>query len=152
MNGIRLSEHFWLSEFTRSDYAARNGLEIIPTELETENLRRLCTTVLEPVRLELAVPMFITSGLRPVWLNKAIGGSSTSDHMQGCAADFIAYGMSPRRVCERIVKMDLPFKQLILEFDQWTHVSVPVLRLMAGQQVLTARRNNGKAEYLVGIV
>lgn len=149
---IPLSEHFYLHEFTRSDYAARIGREIIPSEMEVENLRRLCLTVLEPVRLKINRVIFINSGVRPEWLNTAIGGSKTSDHIEGRAADIIVQGMTPRAVCAAIMEMDLYFQQLILEFDQWVHVSVPMLRGIPARQVLTARRLDGKTNYLTGLV
>ena len=152
MNTVQLSEHFSLHEFLRSDYAARIGREIVPSEKEVENLRRLCITVLEPIRLHLGRVMFITSGLRPEWLNTAIGGSKTSDHLEGRAADFVVHGMTPRQVCDRIVVMDIAFQQMILEFDQWVHISVPMLRGVPARQVITARRINGKTNYLSGLV
>lgn len=152
MNGVQLSDHFWLHEFTRSDYAARIGREISPSEMEVENLRRLCITVLEPIRVRLDRVMFITSGLRPEWLNTAIGGSSHSDHVTGCAADFIVQGLTPRQVCETIAEMEIYWHQLIMEFDRWVHISVPMLRVIPARQVLTARRLNGSTSYLPGLV
>lgn len=152
MSIVLLSEHFYLHEFTRSDYAARIGREIEPSESEVENLRRLCITVLEPIRVELDRVMCITSGLRPDWLNAAVGGSKNSDHIEGRAADFIVAGLTPAQVCARVARMNLPFQQLILEFDRWVHISVPMLRGIPARQLLTAQKLNGKTQYLNGLV
>lgn len=149
---VQLSDHFFLHEFTRSDYAARVGREIVPTEMEIANLRRLCLTVLEPIRVRLNRVMFVTSGLRPEWLNTAIGGSAHSDHLEGRAADFVVHGLTPRQACETIAEMDLYWHKLILEFDKWTHISVPILRGIPARQVLTARKHQGRTQYLTGLV
>ena len=92
---MQLSEHFELAEFLVSETAARRGISNEPTPEVIENLRRLCQSVLEPLRVKLARPVVITSGYRSLALNRAVGGSPTSHHMQGRAADLIVPGMSP---------------------------------------------------------
>ena len=94
-NNMQLSEHFELAEFLVSETAARRGIANEPTPEIIDNLRRLCQLVLEPLRVKLVRPVVITSGYRSLALNRAVGGSPTSHHRQGRAADLIVPGMSP---------------------------------------------------------
>lgn len=154
MNDIQLSENFYLREFLRSETAARQGREIIANEWSQQNLRRLCVDVLQPIRDGLGRVITILSGLRPVWLNTAVGGSKTSAHIYAMAADFIVAGMTPRETCQWITQKQgtpLPFDQLILEFDQWVHISIAAVGTAPKRQVLTARRQHAKTVYLPGI-
>jgi hypothetical protein len=145
----QLSRSFWLHEFTRSQTAARLGRDIVPDATEIEALTKLCMNVLQPLRDAIGVTITINSGLRPAWLNPLVGGSKTSQHMKGEAADIIAQGFPPFELCREITNLGLPFDQLILEFDQWSHVSYS--SLMRGV-VLTARIIEGKTVYLPGLV
>lgn len=149
----QLSPHFELREFLASETAARMGKEITPTTEQAANLARLCISLLEPIRMKLGRPLVITSGLRPAWLNEAIGGSKTSAHMNGLAADIKVVGMTPAVFC-RWIQMnaeaeDWKFDQCILEFDQWTHLSVADKPRM---QYLTARSDAGHVSYQNGIL
>ena len=146
---MNLSQHFLLHEFARSSMAARMGRDIVVPVDVIPRLRVLCTEVLEPLRIDMGRPIFVLSGYRPEWLNKAVGGSLASQHMSGEAADFVMAGFRPIDVCRRIIALDLPFDQLILEFDQWVHVSFSTRHR---QQVITARKIEGKTTYLSGIV
>jgi hypothetical protein len=146
---VNLSRDFLLHEFTRSQTAARMGREIVPTVVETGALTQLCIHVLQPLRDAIGVTIMITSGLRPAWLNPLIGGSKTSQHMKGEAADIIAAGYTPLQLCREIAMLELPFDQLILEFDEWTHVSFSDRKRGS---ILTARRVNGETVYLKGLV
>lgn len=144
---MKLSKDFSLHEFTRSEAASRHGREIVPDAAVTEALRKLCVNVLQPLR-DATTPITITSGYRPAWLNKLIGGSKTSQHMKGEAADIVAAGYSPRDLCQMIVDLRLPFDQVINEFDRWTHVS---FNAQPRGQVLTARFKNGGTVYSPGL-
>ena len=97
----KLSQNFNLEEFTASSTAKAKGISNIPTAQHKSNLKYLCVSVLEPLRALLnakyttyqgkkvkSVSMKITSGYRSPALNKAVGGSSTSSHVQGLASDF----------------------------------------------------------------
>lgn len=152
MRDIQLSKNFFLREFLRSETAARAGREIVPTEQEIANLRRLCEDVLQPIRDFLGKPITITSGLRPSWLNALVGGSSSSEHLYGRAADFVVAGYTPYAACRAIETMQLPWNQLIHEFGQWTHISVPAAGNRPKRQVLTARVQAGRTEYALGIL
>ncbi len=115
-----LSDHFTLAEMTATD----TGIENIPGPEETENLKRLCTELLEPLRARIG-PLRITSGYRCPEVNEAVGGSTSSQHMKGEAADFrpLRYEMTP--AFSFLVKdSGLKFGQAIFE-PGWIHLSLP---------------------------
>ena len=86
---MKLTEHFDLSEFTRSATADRLHIDnTIPEEL-IPNLKNLCERVLEPLREHFGIPVVISSGYRCPQLNKAVGGVPNSQHLKGEAADII---------------------------------------------------------------
>jgi hypothetical protein len=150
---MQLSGNFWLHEFARSETAARMGREVeIPAPM-ISNLRLLVSHVLQPLRAHLGAPIAILSGYRPPWLNIAVGGSLSSEHMDGRAADFIVAGCGNAEVCRVIEGLALPFNQLILEFppNGWVHVSVPKAGIPPDRQVLTAVKRAGRTTYLRGI-
>ena len=122
---MNLSTHFTLEELTRSDAAARNGWDNTPNEQETENLKRLAV-LLESVKSAVGMkPVMINSGFRSKKVNDAVGSKDTSQHRLGCAADIRVPGMTPRQVVDACIANGVPFDQIILEFDSWTHISVP---------------------------
>lgn len=121
---MNLSQHFTLEEMTASNTAARKGLDNTPDEAALENLHRLAER-LEAVRAAVARPVSISSGFRSVAVNAAVGGSPNSQHCYGCAADIKVAGMTPRQVIDTIIAADLPYDQLIHEFDAWVHYSIP---------------------------
>lgn len=147
-----LTPHFSLDEFLRSETAARLGWKIEPTDQERAQLLRLCSIILEPLRLRVGVPVHILSGLRPRGLNTYIGGAKNSEHIFGRAADIEVEGYTPMHLALLIAELGVPFNQLILEFDQWVHVSVPEEGATPKREVLTARHIKGKTVYLPGIV
>lgn len=81
-------KHFTLSEFIRSETAQKNGIDNTPTEAQIQNIECLCALILDPLRTCIGHPIYITSGFRAPRLNRIVGGSATSAHMQGLAADF----------------------------------------------------------------
>lgn len=148
---MKLSQHFSLDEFTRSDYATRHGIDNTPPGFVLTNLRMLATR-LERVRLVLGAPLLITSGYRCPELNRAIGGSITSAHVGGLAADFIApeFG-SPYQVARSIEANadEVDFDQLIFE-GGWVHIGFTQLTQQR-REVLTARFEKGRARYSEGL-
>jgi len=137
----RLSPNFTLQEFLRSQEAIRTGLQIEPTPEAIENLARLCTDVLEPIRAVVG-PISISSGYRPKWLNDRVGGSKTSQHLTGCAADIHVSDKTPWELACAIRSMKLAaLNQCILEFPPsgWVHVSVAEPDAVPKYQFLTAR-------------
>ena len=150
---MKLSEHFELAEFCTSQEAARRGRIILPTDSDTQNLARLCATVLEPLRMAVGQPIVISSGLRPPWLNAVIGGRPTSAHLDGRAADILVPGLTPLEVCERVAALGLPVDQCIHEFPPkgWTHVAIAPAGEAARNQYMTARVHAGRTLYESGI-
>ena len=148
---MQLSEHFTLEELIRSDAATRLAIDNTPGDTEINNLRRLCVEILEPLRQSVGVPVRVTSGLRVPVLNTAVGGSATSDHCHGRAADIQIDGMSAGAVCDTIRRLGLPYKQLIQEFGAWCHVSIPPAGALPGREELTALKVAGRTEYRKGI-
>ncbi len=120
---MRIGTYFTLDEFVVSQTAVRRGLTNVPPSEAVESLRALCAEVLDPLREQLGAPIVITSGYRSKLVNSMVGGSSTSQHCAGEAADFICPGRTVEDVFELARASDLPFDQLIQEFGAWVHVS-----------------------------
>jgi len=121
---VKLTENFSLEEMISSEIAARKGLDNTPNATEIANLVRTAG-LLEQVRKVLGKPIIINSGFRSKAVNDAVGSKDTSQHRIGCAADIRVPGMTPREVVDAIIKADIPYDQVIREFDSWTHISVP---------------------------
>ena len=149
MNDLRLSKNFTLTEMTVSQTAARQGIANDPPEAAIAALRQLCTEVLEPVRQHFDRPVIVSSGYRSPELNRAIGGSGSSQHCKGEAADFTVPGVSVLDLA-RWMHRNLDYDQLIYEFGRWVHVSYRSGRLR--NQELSARRIAGRTQYLPGIL
>ncbi len=122
---MNLSPNFTLEELTRSEAAARNGWDNTPNEVEIENLKRLAALLQEVKKAVDGKPVIINSGFRSKQVNDAVGSNDRSQHRLGCAADLRVPGMTPRQVVEACIEAKVPFDQIILEFDSWTHISVP---------------------------
>ncbi len=145
---MRLSKNFTLDEFLISQTAERHAIDMTPSPEIIENIQRLVTGCMQPLRDEVNSAIFISSGYRPDELNTRIGGSKSSEHVNGNACDFTVVRMPPFDVCELIVTMELPFDQVIHEFGKWVHLGVrDVLR----SQPLTAYKKDGKTQYINGI-
>lgn len=124
---MKLTEHFTLSEFVRSDTATNRHIDNTPTTGAVDNLRALCRNVLEPARVAFGEPIYITSGYRCPTLNKAVGGKPTSQHLRGEAADLQVRGIDNLRKLYRLIKDHGVFDQLLYETNKagakWIHVS-----------------------------
>ena len=121
---MKLTENFSLEEMTVSEIGARRGLDNTPNATEISNLVRTAL-LLEQVRALVKKPIIINSAYRSKAVNDAVGSKDTSQHRIGCAADIRVPGMTPKQVVEAIMKSDIPYDQIIREFDSWTHISVP---------------------------
>ncbi len=157
MKRIPLSKNFYLHEFTRSQTAARHGINmsVIEGGIIYSNLRNLCLNVLQPLRNHFGT-VHITSGYRPPKLNKRIGGSSNSQHLYGLAADIVVPGVSPLEVAQWIKANCKGYDQVIHEFGEWVHVSVASRNRAARNQSLTAikvprRFRKPKTVYVPGL-
>jgi len=151
---MRLSQHFTLAEFTRSESAKRHGVSNNPTPEHLENIKVLCEKVLEPIRAKFG-PINISSGYRSKMLNHFIGGALKSDHSFGFAADIDLDGSGydyNNNDIFHYIKDNLKFKQLIAEFPKdgklgWVHVSYNPNNLK--QEVLIATdKINGRTNYV----
>ncbi len=127
---MKLSENLSLAECTKSLTAKRLGINNEPDEWVTENLRQTAVNVFQPVRECLGVPIHVSSGYRSAELNKAIGGSVRSQHVQGRALDLDAdvYGTCTNAEIFNYIRQNLEFDQLIWEYGtednpDWVHVS-----------------------------
>lgn len=127
----KISEHLDLAEVIRSEQAKRMGVSNMPTAEHIENFKKLAENVFEKIRNNFRVPIHISSGYRSVELNKAIKGSSSSQHCRGEAIDIDMDG-SPNGVTNKMVfdyiYKNLDYDQLIWEFGtsenpDWVHVS-----------------------------
>jgi hypothetical protein len=151
---MKLSKYVSLAEVTRSDTAKRKGISNEPTPEHLENLKVICEDVFDKVREHFGVPLFISSGYRSAALNKAIGGSATSDHNLGRALDLDqdghGNGVKNKDVFNYIIN-NLDFDQCIAEFPradgdpEWVHVGY---RKGANRkQILVAYKEGGKTKY-----
>jgi zinc D-Ala-D-Ala carboxypeptidase len=117
-----VTPHFTLAELTHTDHRT---LDNTPTPGEVANLTRLAA-LLERVKVALGgKPVMVNSAFRSKAVNDAVGSKDTSQHRLGCAADIRVPGMTPRQVVEACIAAKIPFDQIILEFDAWTHISIP---------------------------
>ena len=152
---MKLTNNFSLVEMIKSETALRHGIDNTPTVEVTENLKRLAENVLQPVREHFGKGVKVNSGYRAPEVNAAVGGSKTSDHTKGMAADIEIPGVANADLANYIVN-NLPFTQCILEFytqgvpdSGWVHVSYDPANLK--RQPLTAIKREGKTVYLPGI-
>lgn len=148
----RLTPNFTLEEFLRSDEAERLGLSNLPGVSHLSNIRMLAlgmemTRHVLEVKFRRVVPIYVQSGYRSPAVNAAVGGTPTSAHALGLAADFHA-GDLPLADTARALVGALPYDQLIYEHHRCVHISFdPRLRL----QVMTQRGGPG-TPFEAGIV
>lgn len=119
-------KYFTINELCRSSTASLRGIDNTPTEEIKRNLTTLVDRVLDPLREAWGKPLVISSGYRCPELNKAVGGSRTSHHMRGMAADLdTGNRVENRKLYQLVLSLNLPFTQLIDErnFD-WIHISL----------------------------
>ena len=153
---MNLTKNFTLAEMTKSETALRHGMDNTPGEKEIGNLKVLCEKVLQPVRDHFGKGVKVNSGFRHPDVNQKVGGSRTSDHTRGQAADIEIPGVPNAELAEWI-RDNLDFRPLILEFytpgvpdSGWVHVSY--IAEDNKKEVLTATKKDGKTVYLPGLV
>lgn len=141
---------------TKSETALRHDLDNTPSQDVISNLQALAVNVLQPIRDHYGKGVKVSSGFRHPEVNARVGGSRTSDHCRGMAADIEIPGVSNAELAEWI-KANLPFTQVILEFytqgipdSGWVHVSYDPANLK--KQALTAVKQDGKTVYLSGLM
>lgn len=152
----QLSTNFSLSELTKSETALRHNMDNVPGAVEIASLTMLAVKVLQPVRDHYKMGVKVNSGYRAPEVNASVGGSKTSDHCKGQAADIEIPGVANAELANWI-KDNLKFTQIILEFytpgipdSGWVHVSYNPADLKC--QCLTAVKENGKTVYKPGLI
>jgi len=153
---MNLTANFSLSEMVKSETALRHDMDNTPGEAEIASLRLLCEKILQPVRDHYGKGVKVNSGFRHPDVNAKVGGSKTSDHCKGQAADIEIPGVPNADLAVWIME-NLEYTQLILEYYQigvpdsgWVHVSYDPANLK--KQNLTATKKDGKTVYLPGLV
>ena len=148
---MKLTENFSLLELTKSQTAERKGIDNTPGPEHQENLKSLCTHVLQPIRDYFSRVVTISSGYRSPELCTAIGSKITSQHAKGEAADFEIFGVSNKELADWINE-NLDYDQLILEYwkesdpnSGWVHCSYSAGNKR--KQYLRAYKENGKTKY-----
>jgi len=149
----QLTEHFNLSEMTVSPTAKRLGLSNQPTAEHIENMRYCCEKILEPVRAKFG-PVTINSSYRAPAVNKAVGGSKTSQHVNGQAIDFEVKGVDNKKVADWVAD-NLEFDQVILEFytagdknSGWVHASIKKEGGNRRQRLIAKKSKAGGTQYV----
>ena len=124
---MKLSKNFTVAEIEHSNTAKRLGIKNEMPEKHLENMQRLITNLIQPMRDALG-PIRISSGYRNPQLNRAIGGSTKSQHCKGEALDlqFWKKGkMCNKEIYDWVIKSGIEFDQMINEFDYaWIHISL----------------------------
>ena len=149
-----LSKHVSDKEGSYSITALRLGLDNTPGDYEYSNMRLIAEKIFEPLREYVGGPIKINSFYRGPDLNKAIGGSSRSQHCQGRAIDIDdTYGHKTNAQMYKWIKDNLNFDQMIWEFGNdknpaWVHVSY-VSEDQNRNRCLKAYKENGKTKYKV---
>lgn len=118
-------KYFTVKELSRSVTATQKGIDNTPNSEIIKNLEMLVDHILDPLREKYGKAIIVNSGYRCEALNKAVGGSKTSQHRFGLAADITAKSKEEnKKLFNLILKLDLPFDQLIDEKNySWIHVS-----------------------------
>ncbi len=149
----KLTEHFTVEELTASPTAKAKGIVNTPTPEHLANMKYVCEKILEPVRAHFGKPIKINSSYRCPALNVAVGGSKTSQHVNGQAVDYEIEGVS-NKVLADWVSENLEFDQVILEFftqgdnnSGWVHTSI---KKEGGnrKQKLIAKKDGASTKYV----
>jgi putative chitinase len=148
----QLTEHFTLAEMIVSPTAKRLGIPNTPTAEHIENMRYCCEKILEPVRAKFG-PVTINSSYRAPLVNKAVGGSATSQHVNGQAIDFEVKGVDNKKVADWVAD-NLEFDQVILEFyaagdknSGWVHASIKKGGGNRKQRLVATKSKAGGTKY-----
>lgn len=143
-------KYFTIEEMCASDIAKKRNIKNVPNEEQKDNLQALIGDILDPAREELGKPIRVTSGFRSSTLNFAVGGSRTSQHLKGCAADLVVIGGSNAELFRILRELGF-YDQLIwekgtAEEPAWVHVSYKQDGGNRGE-TLMATEENGKTVY-----
>jgi putative chitinase len=149
----QLTPHFTLAELTVSPTAKRLGLPNTPTAEHIANMKYCCEKILEPVRAKFG-PVQVNSSYRSPAVNKAVGGSKTSQHVNGQAIDFEVPGVDNKKVADWVAD-NLEFDQVILEFytagdknSGWVHASIKKEGGNRRQRLIAKKSKAGGTQYV----
>jgi len=151
---MAISKHISDKESVYSRTAQRLGIDNTPTQEHKDNMVKLAVEVFEPLRSYASGPIKINSFYRSPELNKAIGGSSKSQHCNGQAIDIDdTFGILTNAEMYKFIKQHLDFDQMIWEFGDednpdWVHVSY-VSEDENRNRCLQAYKENGKTKYKI---
>ena len=149
-----ISKHISYREGVRSNTSTRKGIDNTPNTEQLDNMELIAEEVFEPLRAYVGGPIKINSFYRCPELNKAIGGSSKSQHCKGQAMDIDdTFGRCTNAEMYHFIKEHLDFDQMIWEFGDddnpdWVHVSY-VSPEDNRNRCLKAYKENGKTKYMV---
>jgi len=149
-----ISKHISYKEGTYSNTAMRKGIDNTPNDEQLKNMKLVAEKVFEPLRKWVSGPIKINSFFRCPELNKAIGGSSKSQHCKGQAIDIDdVFGKVNNADMFAWIKNHLDFDQMIWEFGNknnpdWIHISY-VSEKDNRNRCLKAYREDGKTKYMV---
>ena len=153
---MQLSKNLTLAECTKSTTASRLGIENKPDDWEIENLKAIAECVFQPLRDAFGCPIYVSSGYRSKELNRAIGGSIRSQHIQGRALDLDAdvFGRCTNSQIFNWIRENLEFDQMVWEFGDsdnpdWVHVSYVRDGVNRGRCLKACRDDEGKVYYEV---
>jgi hypothetical protein len=153
---MRISVYVSMSEVIKSNTATRKGIDNVPNEKQLNNIASLAVAVFDPLREWVGGAVKINSGFRSEALNKAIGGSKTSQHCANNGAAFDiddTFGHATNKDMFHYIKDMMSFDQLIWEFGDdnnpsWVHVSF-VSSAKNRMEVLVAKKNSNNQTYYV---
>lgn len=153
---MKLSKNLSLGEVIKSTTAKRLGIDNTPDDWTTENLRQVALNVFQPLRDAFGCPIFVSSGYRSADLNRAIGGSNRSQHVEGRALDLDAdvFGRCTNAQIFNWIKENVEFDQLIWEFGDednpdWVHVSFVYDGVNRRRCLKAVRDDKGQVVYKV---
>ena len=153
---MQLSKNFYLYELTASPTAKALKISNIPDQCAIANLKLVAQKILQPVRDYYKISFSPNSGYRCQELNRRVGGSRSSQHIEGKAVDFEVPGVTNYDLAVWCSK-NLEFDQLILEFytlgvpdSGWVHCSYSQGKNR--KQVMTAYKAGGKTNYKSGLL
>jgi hypothetical protein len=146
-----ITKNLTLQELIHSNTAKAKGIDNSPTNEHLRNLIEIANNIFQPLRDGIGKPIRISSGYRSEKLNKAVGGSKTSQHNKGQALDLVATTGFTNKDIFDYIKKNLEFDQLIFEFGtdknpDWVHVSYN--KGKNRNQVLKAIKKDGKTVYI----
>ena len=123
-----MKNYFTIQELTASETAKRYGIDNTPTPEVKQHLQELTERLLNPIREAWGGPIKVNSGYRCYRLNNFLGGSKTSAHLTGYAADLVPSNGQRTKfikfVQDYLRKSRLPFDQCINEYDKWCHIGL----------------------------